>query len=71
MRGPDIHQDTLFSTVSPESRVPKDHPLRPIRAMADEALRHSLAGDVALLALVGIQPVIVHGGGPQLCHAPA
>ena len=39
MRGPDIHQDTLFSTVSPESRVPKDHPLRPIRTMVDAALR--------------------------------
>ncbi len=39
MRGPDIQQDALFSTVSPESRVPKDHPLRPIRAMTDAALR--------------------------------
>ena len=39
MRGPDIQQDSLFSTVSPESRVPKDHPLRPIRAMTDAALR--------------------------------
>ena len=39
MRGPDIQQDTLFSTVSPEQRVPKDHPLRPIRRMVDEALK--------------------------------
>lgn len=39
MRGPDIQQDALFSTVSPESRVPKDHPLRPIRTMVDAALR--------------------------------
>ena len=39
MRGPDIQQDALFSTVSPESRVPKDHPLRPIRTMVDTALR--------------------------------
>ena len=39
MRGPDIQQDSLFSTVSPESRVPKDHPLRPIRTMTDAALR--------------------------------
>ena len=38
MRGPDIQQDTLFSTVSPEQRVPKDHPLRPIRRMVDKAL---------------------------------
>ena len=38
MRGPDIQQDTLFSTASPESRVPKDHPLRPIRTIVDQAL---------------------------------
>lgn len=29
----------MFSYVSPEQRVPKDHPLRPIRRMVDEALR--------------------------------
>jgi len=39
MRGPDIQQETLFSTVSPEQRVPKDHPLRPIRRMVDVALK--------------------------------
>ena len=38
MRGADIQQDTLFSTVIPEERVPKDHPLRPIRQMVNEAL---------------------------------
>ncbi len=38
MRGPDIRQDSLFSTVSPESRVPKDPPLRPIRAIVDAAM---------------------------------
>jgi len=38
-------------------------------AMDDEILRHSFAGDVALLALVGIRPVIVHGGGPQINRA--
>ena len=39
MHGPDIHQDALFSTVSPESRMPKNHPLRSIRQMVDEALK--------------------------------
>jgi len=48
MRGPDIQQDTLFSTVSPETRVPKDHPLRPIRRMVDEAL-NALDDDFATL----------------------
>ena len=35
-------------------------------AMKDEALKKSFARDVALLKLVGINPVIVHGGGPQI-----
>ena len=39
MRGTDTHQDTLFSTVRPGDRVPKDHPLRPIREMVNDALR--------------------------------
>jgi len=29
MRGDDIHQDGMFSYLSPEARVPQDHPLRP------------------------------------------
>jgi transposase len=39
MRGDDEQQLGVFSYVSPEQRVPTDHPLRPVRAMADEALR--------------------------------
>ena len=35
-------------------------------AMTDEALRESFARDVALLRYVGIQVVVVHGGGPQI-----
>lgn len=38
MRGTDVHQEGLFSYVSPESRIPKKHPLRPIRRMVDAAL---------------------------------
>jgi len=38
MRGPDSNQQHFFSYVSPDSRVPKDHPLRPIRRMVDKAL---------------------------------
>ena len=38
MRGWDAKSDTLFSYVSCEARVPKDHPLRPIRRIVDEAL---------------------------------
>ena len=39
MRGSDIQQQKLFSYLSPESRVPQTHPLRPIRIMADKALK--------------------------------
>lgn len=38
MRGKQKKQATMFSTVSPEQRVPQDHPLRAIRTIADEAL---------------------------------
>ena len=38
MRGTDIQQDTPFSTVIPEERVPSDHPLRPIREMINVSL---------------------------------
>jgi transposase len=38
MRGADDRSDFLFSYVSPEHRVPADHPLRPIRKMTDAAL---------------------------------
>ena len=39
MRGQDTQQAALFSYISPEERVPADHPLRPIRAMVDKALK--------------------------------
>lgn len=35
-------------------------------AMVDDALKHGFARDVVLLKLVGINPVVVHGGGPQI-----
>ena len=35
-------------------------------AMADEELKSSFARDVVLLKLVGMNPVVVHGGGPQI-----
>src|SRR5579864_9167642 len=39
MRGKDEQQLDVFSYISPEQRVPHDHPLRPLRVMTDEALR--------------------------------
>src|SRR5215211_5919124 len=38
MRGRDDRSEGLFCYVRLEERVPADHPLRPIRALADEAL---------------------------------
>ena len=35
-------------------------------AMTDPALQRAFAEDVVLLKLVGINPVVVHGGGPQI-----
>src|SRR5437016_11235260 len=39
MRGGDGQQAGMFSYVSPEQRIPANHPLRPIREMTDEVLR--------------------------------
>ena len=39
MRGHDRQPDTMFSYVSDEQRVPKDHPLRAIRVLVDDVLR--------------------------------
>lgn len=35
-------------------------------AMIDEDLQKSFAHDVALLKLIGLNPIVVHGGGPQI-----
>lgn len=39
MRGEDAQQGHMWSYIQPEQRVPEDHPLRPIRAMVDQALK--------------------------------
>ena len=38
-------------------------------AMIDQQLKESFAHDVVLLKLVGMNPVVVHGGGPQIDEA--
>lgn len=57
MRGDDLQQQSMFSYVSPEARVPKDHPLRPIRVMVDNAL-------VALAPL--FKEMYSHTGRPSI-----
>lgn len=38
-------------------------------AMVEEKLKHGFARDIVLLKLVGMNPVVVHGGGPQIDNA--
>jgi transposase len=57
MRGDDQQPDSMFSYVSPEQRVPKDHPLRAIRELVDDIL-HELSRDFDLLYAKAGRPSI-------------
>lgn len=37
-------------------------------AMTSETLKESIASDIVLMKLVGIRPVIIHGGGPEISN---
>lgn len=53
MRGEDGKQQDMFSYVSPEKRVPADHPLRAVREMVDEILKGMSPRFARLYADVG------------------
>ena len=53
MRGDDQQSGHLFSYLSPEQRVPADHPLRTVRAMTDEALQQLSPQFEAIYATTG------------------
>src|SRR5512143_923536 len=53
MRGDDQQQNHMFSYLSPEARVRKDHPLRAIRVMVDEVLAQLSRRFDAMYARVG------------------
>jgi transposase len=53
MRGADQKQEAMFSYVSPEKRVPSDHPLRPLREMVDTVLKEMSPRFARLYAKVG------------------
>ena len=53
MRGADQQQNHIFSYLSPEKRVRKDHPLRPVRAMVDKVLQQLSPRFDAMYAKVG------------------
>ena len=53
MRGADEQQEWMFSYISAEKRVPKDHPLRTIRTMVDVILKDLSPRFEGLYARVG------------------
>ena len=53
MRGQDTQQSTMFSYLSPEDRVPADHPLRRMRPMVDVALKSLSPAFDAMYSAVG------------------
>jgi transposase len=53
MRGDDNQQDGMFSYISPEKRVPANHPLRPVRKMVDEILKEMSPQFAKLYSEVG------------------
>lgn len=53
MRGDDQQTEHLFSYLSPEQRIPADHPLRAIRTMTDAALRELSPQFEGLYATIG------------------
>src|SRR6201984_2569386 len=53
MRGTDQQQSHIFSYLSPEERVRKDHPLRTVRAMVEEVLQQLSPRFDAMYAKVG------------------
>ena len=40
-------------------------------AMVDPQLRDDFARDITLLKFIGLNPVVVHGGGPQINSVPS
>src|ERR1700693_2413475 len=53
MGGEDDDPDSIVSYVSPEQRIPKEHPLRAIRALVDDVLRDMSREFDGLYAAIG------------------
>lgn len=65
MRGPDVKQSAMFSYLSPEQRVPADHPLRMIRAITDHILQSLSSVFSQMYSRVGRRSIPPE----QLCRA--
>ncbi len=57
MRSKDRRSEGLFSYIRLETRIPADHPLRPIRELVDEALRELSPAFSKLYAREGQQSI--------------
>lgn len=57
MRGDDLDQSPMFSYLSPDERIPADHPIRVIRRITDEALRELSAKFETLYSTLGRRSV--------------
>src|SRR6202789_1605131 len=57
MRGPDYQQSAMFSYLSPEQRVPSDHPLRAIRLITDTILMQLSQVFSRMYAKLGRRPI--------------
>jgi transposase len=57
MRGDDLQQAAIFSYLSPEQRVPINHPLRPIRQLVDRALESLSKTFDAMYSTIGRRSV--------------
>ena len=53
MRSKDVNKGAMFSYISPEARVPEDHPLRLIRAMVNAALKELSPKFAAIYSPIG------------------
>ena len=67
MRGEDRGPETMFSYVSAEQRVPKEHPLRAIRALVDDVLRDMSREFDGLYARVGRPSIRRSGSSERSC----
>ena len=56
MRGAKVETQGMFSYVSPEQRVPQDHPLRAIRVIVDRSLEELDGHFSAIYSALGRQP---------------
>jgi hypothetical protein len=69
MRGTDQQQNHIFSYLSPETRVRKDHPLRAIRAMVDQVLAQLSRRFAGMYATVGRASFCTVFGKHDVCAA--